>query len=171
VPPVTPTPKILQLQSFIFCKELWLTDCLSVCLSVCVCVSVCLSLCLSLSVSLCLSVSLSLSVCVCVRACVRACARILHLHILCLCMWRPLSGVIHLFKKKKRCMWVHHHCPQTHQKRTSDPIAVVMSHRVIARNWTQDLWKSSRRSSSPATSFKTRYLTNLELFKSLRLVR
>jgi hypothetical protein len=39
-------------------------------------------------------------------------------------------------------VWGHCHCLQTHQKGASD--SRVVSHHVVAGNWTQDLWKSSQ---------------------------
>ena len=39
---------------------------------------------------------------------------------------------------------MHCSCLQTHQKRASDPLQMVVNQHVVAGNWTQDLWKSSQ---------------------------
>jgi hypothetical protein len=41
-------------------------------------------------------------------------------------------------------MSTHSSCFQTHQKRASDLLQIVVSHYVVAENWTQNLWKRSQ---------------------------
>ena len=53
----------------------------------------------------------------------------------------PLFLKINLFIL---CIWAHWHCLQTHTRRGHQiPLQMVVSHHVVAGNWTQDLWRSS----------------------------
>ena len=41
-------------------------------------------------------------------------------------------------------MWVHCYYLQTHIREYQIPLQLVVSHNVVAGNWSQDLWKSSQ---------------------------